>query len=413
MFGFLRGSRQDLLYRQVYAGCCSFQHRTMGVASLAFLSYEATFLYLMAIDSGAAASPAPCHVTCCKLRRGGKSIYEVEPALAHDCSAFALLLAAVKLADDIADDRSWLARLAQWKLRRQLAAAQAHLEATHTGLGAAMQQHLAEHAAMEQCSVPMPLERYVTPTAEAFGEMFSRFVDILPAEQADRSELFRSVGEAIGASIIAFDCAVDFPLDKKRNQFNPLANPREVERALTYCQRRLAEAGWLCREAFGENSACAGVLSTVFARVSQRLDRPARCIQSRSIWQKLARPGRPQVRMGFCDCCDCCYCPGSDACCDINEVLSGEAMCCCCDCCIAPFDRGKSKKSDSPRNVVGKVGIASSTLAPEGVVMIDGQRYPARSMEGTIEELISVEVVSQDSFGLTVKRAELREKNGL
>jgi hypothetical protein len=56
MFGFLRAQPRDKLYRQIYAGCCSFQHREFGIESLPLLSYEAVFLYLLAADAVACRS---------------------------------------------------------------------------------------------------------------------------------------------------------------------------------------------------------------------------------------------------------------------------------------------------------------------------------------------------------------------
>ena len=175
MFGFLRGNRSDLTYRQIYAGCCSFQQREYGIASLAFLSYEATFLYLLAVDSGAAPAPKEDEVTCCRLRRHGADIHSVEEDKARFCSSLALLLAAVKLDDDIADDKSLLARLARWKLGSRIDAAVGYIESLAPDIRERIDGHLADHAALERRGSAFELNEYVRPTAAAFGDLFELF----------------------------------------------------------------------------------------------------------------------------------------------------------------------------------------------------------------------------------------------
>jgi hypothetical protein len=225
--------------------------------------------------------------------------------------------------------------------------------------------------------------------------------------------LFHQVGVAIGSAIIAFDCAVDWRSDRERGRYNPLQSVRQVELALESCQRHLSHAGWLCCESFGTDARSARVLRYVFDRVSTRMKTREHVPPRRSLWQKLARPGKPQVRFGFCDCdCPIGDCPICDGVCDVDGTCCGDA-CCMCDCCFAPCDTGKAKKGSAGHNLVGKIGVAAGTLDPEGVVMIKGERIPARSAEGTIEDLISVEVVGQDSFGVTVKRADLSRGRGI
>jgi hypothetical protein len=411
MFGFLRGPADDMQYRQVYAGCCSYQHRTLGVTSLAFLSYEATFLYLLAVDSGAAPRPEAQQETCCRLRRGGGSIYQVDPEYARYCSAFALLLASVKLNDDIADDRSLLARLVRWQLAPSIDAALDHLDALAPDLRPSVAACIEQHAAAERLSTPLPLAEYVVPTARAFGCMFDRFERLLPRDAVRQAGVFQRLGEAIGSAIISFDCAVDWQSDRRRGRYNPLLDRRDVEQAMTSCQRYLTQAGWLCRENFGEQASSSRLLRHVFDRVSARMASLEQMPARRSIWRK--RSAGPQLRYGFCDCdCPIGDCPICDSLCDVDGTSCGN-WCCCCDCCVAPCDRGQSKADRSAGNLVGKIGVAAGALDPEGVVLIKNVRYPARSVEGTIDDLTSIEVVGQDSFGITVKKAQLYKGRGL
>ncbi len=106
MFGFMRGSRFDKTYRQVYAQCCDAQRLRFGVSSLLFHSYESILLYVLAVDAGACPAPPRTAVTCCRLRHRPDNWPGFDTELAKFCSHFALLLAAVKLDDDVRDDGS-------------------------------------------------------------------------------------------------------------------------------------------------------------------------------------------------------------------------------------------------------------------------------------------------------------------
>ncbi len=69
MFGFLKPTGRISEWRQSYARVCQTQRRMFGLTSLPFLSYEATFLYQLAVDTKlipALSSDAP---ECCRLRR--------------------------------------------------------------------------------------------------------------------------------------------------------------------------------------------------------------------------------------------------------------------------------------------------------------------------------------------------------
>ncbi|MCY2967107.1 MAG: DUF5685 family protein [Planctomycetota bacterium] len=107
MFGFLRGPPCDREYRQIYAGLCDFQRRNFGLESLPFLSYEATFLYQFAVDTGDCTPPPAGSPPCCRLGIR-QSAHHVDPILAEYCSSFGMLLASIKLNDDVREcHRLW------------------------------------------------------------------------------------------------------------------------------------------------------------------------------------------------------------------------------------------------------------------------------------------------------------------
>ena len=53
-------------------------------------------------------------------------------------------------------------------------------------------------------------------------------------------------------------------------------------------------------------------------------------------------------------------------------------------------------------SLIGKKGVAHSTLAPTGVVFIDGCSYEAQAIDGLIEQGTPVEVIDQKTFALIV-----------
>jgi hypothetical protein len=55
---------------------------------------------------------------------------------------------------------------------------------------------------------------------------------------------------------------------------------------------------------------------------------------------------------------------------------------------------------------VGDKGVAESSLHPQGVIRLDGRRYPARAEYGTVAPDAPVFVVAGDHLGLVVRPAE-------
>src|SRR5687767_4254694 len=118
MFGFLRPQRQDLTYRQAYVRCCMHQHLHYGVTSLPFLSYEAVLVYLLAVDAGLCPPPPASTPRCCRLRSSRALQQAADAAFGQYCSALGMLLAAIKLDDDVRDGGSLGSKLLRWKFRR-------------------------------------------------------------------------------------------------------------------------------------------------------------------------------------------------------------------------------------------------------------------------------------------------------
>lgn len=66
--------------------------------------------------------------------------------------------------------------------------------------------------------------------------------------------------------------------------------------------------------------------------------------------------------------------------------------------------KGGSRPATSSKNLSGKSGVALTRLNPAGKVEIEGQTYEAHSRDGYLEAGDSIQVISQDSFKITIQK---------
>lgn len=414
MFGFLRGSRRDRVYRQVYAGCCAVQQQQFGKTSVAFLSYESIFVYLLAMDARACQTPPDQAPTCCRLRSNSRTRSAVDPSIAEFSAAMGLLLASIKLDDDVADDHSLVARMTRWWLRKPIKKSRDYFKALDPEFPAQLQARLTAHQRLEQTGGPVALDQYVGPTAEAFGYVFRLMSACLLQLEPETNTTFEQVGAAIGAAIITFDCAVDWHNDRRKKRFNPLPTKASIARSLQQCRRELARAMWLCGERWGHSSLSVQVLRQTFHRTTQiELGRS----RKKPSWATFRKAGWPVLRRGDCDCC----CPCDAGCgCDnpvdldcIGESGCGHAPCCdsasCCDPCGGQPAKQKKPLNNEiihaplPEAQIGSTGTSVGPLNPTGIVQINGTEHPAKSDGSWIGDNQPVEVIGIEMAGLIVR----------
>ena len=266
MFGFLRPSPQSNDYRRSYARLCVHQRQRLGIRSLPFHSYEAVFLYQLALDAGAVDAGCLPIQRCCKL--GGRANVAVagDAEVGMFCASFAVLLASIKLDDDIRDSRSTLARFAKFVLRNRIAQAKNHLRKYDPAFDPTVAGFLAEHHRLERPGRAVTLAEYVEPTAEAFGYLFGLFAGAI--RRPDQRDVLRTIGRHIGRALIAFDCAADWHRDRLRGEFNPLPDESAVERSLEFCWNQLSDSADVARVCFGHRSRAATTASRVADRIA-------------------------------------------------------------------------------------------------------------------------------------------------
>ena len=413
MFGFLRPTFRDVEYRQAYARCCSMQHLEFGVSALPFLSYEAVLLYQLTVESGLNPGPPSSTPTCCRLRTSSRLRNDPDGRFARFAAAFGVLLGLIKLDDDRRDEGRLISRLAYWFLSRKQAAVRKvftdiddQFETRVTGL-------IDDHLQLESNwhSQPVSLADYSEPTAKSFGYLFS--LAVRHTNDPERMQLFQQVGEAIGRAILTFDCANDFHRDREQGQFNPLQTEADISAALDLACESLDQAAWLCEQEFGDASLCARVIASVFERTASFAPHVSSCGTTTSRWKKRLgqwglhkEPGYVYARFDCCEIVACCDGIGELAAC-YNTAGEGAACCgtagegaggcesagCMCDfCCCDGCGDGRNSQEELEK-LLGERGWSRSALRPNGVVLVDGQRYRARAEDAHIPTNVAIQVV--------------------
>ncbi len=322
MFGFLAPRQKIPKWRQSYARVCQYQRLLFGVTSLPFLSYEATFLYQLGIDFELIPALAECAPPCCRLRRIVKDDVRQDMSAAMFASAFGMMLAGVKLEDDVNDSGRWFNRLAKWKYRKAVATSHQLLDGLSDGLPARIRSAIEEHANLEASGCD-DLEAYCQPTANGFGEVFRSFAAALGKKDDGIARVFANLGRHLGVAIIAWDCAVDFQKDLVKGEYNPLADDEDVRRSFDHCLLPLSQIGWL----LPEGSTSAAVVASVCERVRQRrnakTDHPVKTLER---WGFIRQQGKAYAKCDGCDALclagECCECAGG----------AGEAAVGCAEC---------------------------------------------------------------------------------
>ena len=410
MFGFLRLSRKHTAARQAYARCCQIQKSLYGISTLPGLSYEATALYLLCIDAGLAAELHPEEPTCCRLKVRPATIQQDRHNIGRYCVSAGILLASVKVEDDIRDSWSPIPRLLHWWYQPKFNKAKQTIEQHRSGTLSKLKSHIEAHLKLES-DRQGELEEYLTPTSDAFGELFAAV-----ANNTQHQDLFQTIGRKVGASIIAFDCAADWWSDARRGLFNPIRKRDSADQALMLSADFLCDAAAICRHSFGVNSESARLFTTRAESLLKRTTTPS------MIHAELERHGcdrEPGYSYAYCDGCDCGGCDGCIDCgfdgCGCIDCACGTGLEACCDSFECCFEQGKEEKSKNQatksnlqaesaveNKIIGQHGKVITGLNPSGVIEIDGTRHTATAQHGFIDRGIEVVVVDISRFGLIV-----------
>jgi hypothetical protein len=382
-----------------------------GLTSLPFLSYEATFLYQMAVDIRLIPALTEEAPECCRLRSLKNPEQQPDKAVAEFCAAFGMLLAGIKLRDDVDDHGRWHNRIAMWKYAKQVLAASHYLEGVCPGLTEQVQRIVRQHQQAETPGTSISIEKYCQPTGNGFALLFRSLAELTDGP----CQLFDSIGRHVGHAIISWDCAVDFHQDQIYGEFNPLKNAAEADDSLRFCLLELARLGWALP---AEDSVCSKVIHSVSRRVHSRLHRTDQHVCRTSMlerWGLVRAKGYQYARCdgceGLCAVAECSEC----GCAAIQGTAEGASCCCDPACCWlggnGPINQAKNgtvhpvtSQPSLYEQFHGREGVVYGDLNPQGYVMIDQQRLPARADGSSwIADGSNVKVVRTDPLGVTVR----------
>lgn len=359
MFGFLKPRCGDIAYRQIYAKFCAGFHETFGRITSPLLSYEANFLYALAIETGICGGPGNSAPKCCRLRRDSQHRSEKELRILQYCGAVGLLLVDVKLEDDIRDSRSLRARLAKWLLRNKLTQSRGILDSVGPTLRSRISDQIETHIALERAAGQVPLEIYAQPTAAAFGEIFAVFGEAFTGKHEvgnvkgelnqERRLDWRLVGSLLGRGILLADVLFDWREDQRSRNFTPLRNREMAEQCKILATKSFADAMAAC-QSLSDDSVVLRTLDIAFQRIArfEILESPSRHKTRLGDYRLPIGRRAAAARAGICDCdcgCDCCCngCDGGDgAWCQACSVF--DCACIPCDCCCWRRDGDRTSR---------------------------------------------------------------------
>ncbi len=221
MFGYIKPYVPNLTvgdyeyYRSAYCGLCRSMGKVCGGCSRLTLSYDGVFLSLLRMALKGESPETERHR--CPYALAKRNMLVLSPALEYSAGAFGIL-AALKLEDDIADEKGF----------KKLGAELAHLPANKwiaradekdRGIADAARSKLEKYYSAENENRTLEFsDAGIEASAEAFGEV----VGYLAARgiEDENYAIAYSVGRHVGRWIYCIDALDDLADDAKRGRYN-------------------------------------------------------------------------------------------------------------------------------------------------------------------------------------------------
>lgn len=232
MFGYIRPFKAEMLvkeyelYKSVYCGLCRKLGKSYGVFSRLILSYDSTFLALVASAVAKGDTELQIehkHCTCNPFKRC--SYCSCANNSLELASAFSVISYYYKLKDTVHDENFFKATCARFLLilayhNRKKAAGK------YPEVDSAVREMLKkqfEAESIEDCSV----DRAAHPTAE----MLSRIMVALADNETEKA-VYSEFGYFLGRWVYIIDASDDFDKDRKKGSFNPIVSRfRDIDNA--------------------------------------------------------------------------------------------------------------------------------------------------------------------------------------
>jgi hypothetical protein len=302
MFGLMKPFRPDLDYLSLYSRCCQHQRQLCGILTLPSLSYESVFLYASGLDAMKFPSSSIPSQRCCRLRRGKTLLHDADAGIGQFSSAVSVLLADIKLQDDIRDEGSLLARSMRRLLRNSVSKARDYICQINSESLKLIDKEIKFHLELENSQEVVRLNNYLLPTANAFGTLF----EMVPAPDLNSGSthsLF-TIGFHLGAAILAVDCFFDWESDLRRGSYNPVHNGVEAVDAAEIALHHLSLVVAECEFCMGHDSRSSQLARTVFSTLAKKVQQVAGCeALSFSAINDMPHNTKEQIHMEHDDFC--------------------------------------------------------------------------------------------------------------
>lgn len=340
MFGFLQAptapccGRAPDLWRSHFCGLATRMHQDFGPWARLLVNRDSTFLAL-------AGAPREAHTTrlatCCNPLASPRTLVDTGANLEY-AADITLCALGIKLQDD-ADDEGWprrlLAKVGSKTLEPAIDKAVARLNSGHFPTAEVADTILSQSEV--EATSPDALAASL-PTARAYRSIF---------EQAPgpNHPSWKEIGHSLGKLIYWDDAWRDWPEDRKRGRFNPLAHtPAPEFRELMADEFASFQKQLIALPETASKSVLLQVATQTGKRIPLVSDSPEESERKRRKRERKEREGSRWYDWCDCNCCDCsglsscARCGGSsggklDACFDCGPGDTGCVDCCPCDGC--------------------------------------------------------------------------------
>ncbi len=250
MFGYVRACKPELkvkeyeMYKAVYCSLCREMGKKYGIISRFTLSYDFTFLALLALA---------LRDTCLGVKKGRcvfnplKSCNYCKDAEVFEMpSAAAMIMFYYKLKDNLADERG-IKRIGYACLYPFFVSAHKKAAGRYPDIERAVSRYIDRQNKLEseKCA---DLDRASDPTAEVLSEILA-----MCGDDGNKKRVLERLGYCIGRYIYILDAACDFADDLKNKSYNvfikeegqaalPQKDLEKIKQQLYFCINEAAKA---------------------------------------------------------------------------------------------------------------------------------------------------------------------------
>lgn len=400
-----------MLYRAAFCAGCHALHDLCGRPASLLVNYDQTVLALVLAGLGDYGDPEGKPCTALPFRT--MAVQPLDDRAAALLAALDVGAVRAKLLDDIEDgDRPLAKRVVLRALRRPSEKARAALR--RLGFPLSLLDELPRAQAEAERQRDPDIAVLAEPSATLVGQVFAHAA--LAADRPQHAAVLRSLGEALGAWVYAFDAWRDLPDDVRRGRFNAwtATGCRDPRLVADHLDARVTEAA--AAVALVPLGAQGRVLAALLASLRGR-----NAAVRIAPWPLRARDAR---QAGDCDCaCDGCSCCGEAAGGAADTSCQPTCVCCCDDLCCCWTERAQRNRTlrraaRTQRRggdvaevdlapLVGAEGEAATDLLPRGRVTVRGLTFDAEAETARIERGAAVVVTAAERGRLRVVRKQV------